>query len=77
MIKSMGFSDKKLSEITNTKENIVREKRSKLKVMPVFKKWILVLQNSSPSPHICIQPTKEIMMRNLSVSLTLQQKKRL
>ncbi len=38
MIKSMGFSDKKLSEITNTKENIVREKRSKLKVMPVFKK---------------------------------------
>ncbi len=37
-IKSMGFSDKKLSEITNVSEKIVRKKRISLKVLPVFKK---------------------------------------
>ena len=37
-IKSIGFSDKKLSELTNISENIVRKKRSALKIFPVFKK---------------------------------------
>ena len=37
-IKSIGFSDKKLSELTNISENIVRQKRSALKIFPVFKK---------------------------------------
>jgi carbamoyl-phosphate synthase large subunit len=37
-IKSMGFSDKKLSEITKTPEDIIRKKRTLLKVLPVYKK---------------------------------------
>ncbi len=37
-IKSIGFSDRKLSEITNISEKIVKAKRTALKVMPVFKK---------------------------------------
>ncbi len=37
-IKSIGFSDKKLSKITGVKEKIVRSKRVALKVLPVFKK---------------------------------------
>ncbi len=37
-IKSIGFSDKKLSKITRIKEQIVRSKRVALKVLPVFKK---------------------------------------
>ncbi len=37
-IKSMGFSDKKLSEITKISEVIIRKKRTKLKVVPVYKK---------------------------------------
>jgi carbamoyl-phosphate synthase large subunit len=37
-IKSIGFSDKKLSEITKTSEDIVRKKRTALKVLPVYKK---------------------------------------
>ena len=37
-IKSIGFSDKKLSKITGLKEKIVRSKRIALKVFPVFKK---------------------------------------
>jgi carbamoyl-phosphate synthase large subunit len=37
-IKSIGFSDKKLSEITKVSENIIRKKRIKLKVLPVYKK---------------------------------------
>ena len=37
-IKSIGFSDKKLSELTNISENIVRKKRSALKIFPVYKK---------------------------------------
>ena len=37
-IKSIGFSDKKLSELTKVSESIVRKKRSILKVLPVFKK---------------------------------------
>ncbi len=38
MIKSIGFSDKKLAEITKVSETIVRKKRTALKVTPVFKK---------------------------------------
>ena len=37
-IKSIGFSDKKLSEITKISEEIVRKKRTALKVLPVYKK---------------------------------------
>ena len=37
-IKSIGFSDKKLSEITKLEEKVVRSKRTALKVFPVFKK---------------------------------------
>ncbi len=37
-IKSIGFSDKKLSELSNISENIVRKKRSALRVFPVYKK---------------------------------------
>ena len=37
-IKSIGFSDRKLSDITGIKEKIVRSKRVALKVLPVFKK---------------------------------------
>ena len=37
-IKSIGFSDKKLSELTNISEDIVRKKRSALKIFPVYKK---------------------------------------
>ena len=37
-IKSIGFSDKKLSEITKISEDIVRKKRTTLKVLPVYKK---------------------------------------
>ncbi|MBD1172410.1 carbamoyl-phosphate synthase large subunit [Pelagibacterales bacterium SAG-MED05] len=37
-IKSIGFSDKKLSELTSISENIVRKKRTALKILPVYKK---------------------------------------
>jgi carbamoyl-phosphate synthase large subunit len=37
-IKSIGFSDKKLSEITKIPEDIIRKKRISLKVLPVYKK---------------------------------------
>ena len=37
-IKSIGFSDKKLSELTKTSEDAVRRKRTALKILPVFKK---------------------------------------
>jgi carbamoyl-phosphate synthase large subunit len=37
-IKSFGFSDKKLAEITKTTEEIIRKKRTALKVLPVYKK---------------------------------------
>jgi len=37
-IKSIGFSDKKLAEITKTSEENIRKKRTTLKVLPVYKK---------------------------------------
>ncbi len=37
-IKSIGFSDKKLSMLTGINEKVVRSKRRALKVLPVFKK---------------------------------------
>ena len=36
-IKSIGFSDKKLSELTNISESLIRKKRTALKVLPVYK----------------------------------------
>ncbi len=37
-LKSMGFSDKKIAELSKTNEKIVRLKRTALKVFPVYKK---------------------------------------
>ena len=37
-IKSVGFSDKKLSQLTKISEDIVRKRRMALKIMPVYKK---------------------------------------
>ncbi|MDC0059537.1 carbamoyl-phosphate synthase large subunit [Pelagibacteraceae bacterium] len=37
-IKSIGFSDKKISQLTKISETIVRKRRTTLKVLPVFKK---------------------------------------
>ena len=37
-IKSIGFSDKRISKLTKTSEDAVRKKRSALKIFPVFKK---------------------------------------
>ncbi len=37
-IKSIGFSDKKISQLTGQTETIVKSRRKGLKVMPVFKK---------------------------------------
>ncbi len=37
-IKSIGFSDRRLSELTNIKENIIRSRRQALKIFPVYKK---------------------------------------
>ena len=37
-IKSIGFSDKRLSKLTNISEDTVRKKRLALKIFPVFKK---------------------------------------
>jgi carbamoyl-phosphate synthase large subunit len=37
-IKSIGFSDKKISELSKTSEKIIRQKRIALKVFPVYKK---------------------------------------
>ncbi len=37
-IKSIGFTDKKLSELTNISESNIRKKRFKLKIFPVYKK---------------------------------------
>ena len=37
-IKSIGFSDKKLAQLCNINEKIIRRKREALKVFPVFKK---------------------------------------
>ena len=37
-IKSIGFSDKKLSELTNTSEKLLGKEEYDLKVLPVYKK---------------------------------------
>ncbi|MDC3000654.1 carbamoyl-phosphate synthase large subunit, partial [Candidatus Pelagibacter sp.] len=37
-IKSIGFSDKKISQLTGQKETVVKSRRKGLKVIPVFKK---------------------------------------
>ena len=37
-IKSIGFSDKKLSELTNISEKSIRQKERSFKVLPVYKK---------------------------------------
>jgi carbamoyl-phosphate synthase large subunit len=37
-IKSIGFSDKRLSKLSGISEKIIRKKRSALKIFPVFKK---------------------------------------
>ena len=42
-IKSVGFSDKKISELTNLPLDLVIEKREKLNLFPIYKKLIHVL----------------------------------
>jgi len=37
-VKSIGFSDKRLSQLTRTNESVVRKKRTSFNVFPVFKK---------------------------------------
>ena len=37
-VKSIGFSDKKLSELTGRSEDFIRKKRTALKIYPVYKK---------------------------------------
>ena len=37
-IKSIGFSDKKLSQLSGLNEKVVRKKRLALNILPVFKK---------------------------------------
>ncbi len=37
-IKSIGFSDKKISELTKIPESVIRKRRMALKVLPVYKK---------------------------------------
>ena len=59
-IKSIGFSDKKLSEITKVSEEIVKKKRSALKIIPVFKKVDTCAAEFKSFTHICIQLIKEI-----------------
>ena len=61
-LKSIGFSDKKLSELTNLSETTIRKRREALKVFPVYKKLILVRQNSNHLHHICILRIKEIFL---------------
>ena len=59
-IKSIGFSDKKLAELTNTSEDIVRKKELHLKFYQYLKKLILVQLNLNHLHLICIQHIKEI-----------------
>ncbi len=37
-LKSIGFSDKKISELTKVSEKVVKQKRTALKIFPVYKK---------------------------------------
>ena len=59
-IKSMGFSDKKLSELSNLSEDIVRKKELHLKFYQYSKKLTLVQQNLNLLHHICTQHIREI-----------------
>ena len=60
-IKSIGFSDKKLSELTKTSEDVIRRKRTALKILPVFKKVDTCAPlNLNHSLLTCIRLTKEI-----------------
>ena len=61
-IKSIGFSDKKLSELTKIPETVIRNKREGLKVYPVYKKVDTCHQNLNHLHHICIQLIKEIFL---------------
>ena len=58
-IKSIGFSDKKLSELTNKSEDIVRKKEMLLKCYLSIKRSIPALLNLNLIPHICTQLIKE------------------
>ena len=58
-IKSIGFSDKKLSQLSGLKEKIVRRKRLALKFCQYSRKWTHVLLNLNLLHLICIQHIKE------------------
>ena len=58
-IKSIGFSDDKIAELTKTDLNQVKKQREKLRVFPVFKKLILAQPSLNQKLHICTRPIKD------------------
>ena len=68
-IKSIGFSDKKLSKITGLKEKVIRSKRIALKVFPVFKKVdTCAAEFKSFTPYMY-----STYQRNLTLKLNVRQ----
>ena len=77
-LKSIGFSDKKLSELTNISEDEIRRKRIALKILPVFKKVdTCAAEFKSFTPPICIQHTNVIFQLIQSVKRIQQGGKKL
>ena len=74
-IKSIGFSDKKLAELTNTSEDMIRRKEVLLKFYQYLKKLILVQLNLNHSHLICTQHIKEIFQLIQNVKQIHQLKK--
>ena len=69
-IKSIGFSDKKLSKLTNNSEDKLGKKDQLLKFFRSLRKLTLVQLNLNLLHLICIQPIKEILELILNVKLT-------
>ena len=76
-IKSIGFSDKKLAEITKTSEEIIRKKRTALKVLPVYKKVdTCAAEFKSFTPYMYSTYQRNYSL-NLNVRPILHQRKKL
>ena len=75
-LKSIGFSDKKLSKLLGIKENIVRSKRVALKVFPVFKKVDTCAAEFKSFTLICILHIKEIFLLNTECEANPTNKKK-
>ena len=52
-VKSIGFSDDKIAELTNTDVNLVKKQREQLDVFPVFKKIDTCAANLNQKLLIC------------------------